>query len=156
MSKFLLQSHSANACLLTLLLTLASNLDISLANFEHSCNGYMRPHPRGLCGEDLHVIISNLCSSLGGNRRFLAKYMVKRDTENVNDKLRGILLNKKEAFSYLTKREASGSITCECCFNQCRIFELAQYCRLPDHFFSRISRTGRSNSGHAQLEDNFS
>jgi len=137
-----------NAWLLTVLLTLASHLHLSLGNHEHTCrSGFNRPHPRGVCGVSLALVIDNLCAAMqrGG---FLARVVHKRearDTSNhVNEKMRGIMLNKKEAFSYLSKREATGSMTCECCYNQCRLFELAQYCQHAPRLFTRRSRRGRT------------
>lgn len=149
-----MNSQYTNICFLTLLVTLASNLDFSLAGFEHTCSPYQRPHPSGLCGPALIEVIPTLCTALGGS--VYSKMRSKRDIDHVPEKMRGILLNKKDAMSYLTKREAGGhrSITCECCYNQCNIVELLQYCSLPS-LFHRRSRAGSNNrnSHQNQLED---
>ena len=45
--------------------------------------------------------------------------------------LQGIILGKREAVSYLTKRSSGTTfqgIVCECCYNQCAFEELFQYC----------------------------
>lgn len=46
------------------------------------------------------------------------------------DQLKDIIMGKTEAFSYLQKRSdyQKKGIVCECCYNQCSILELQQYC----------------------------
>jgi len=124
--------------LLTLLLTLTSHLHVALSNYEHTCSAGNQPHPLGVCGPALTRVIDTLCDALE-RRGFLARYMSKRDTRphHIHEKMRGILLNKKQAFSFISKRSASGGIACECCYNQCHLYELAQYCHMPHHMYSK-------------------
>ncbi len=43
--------------------------------------------------------------------------------------LQSLLLTKKDAMSYLVKRQGDGqNIICECCYNQCTLTEMLQYC----------------------------
>ncbi|XP_059169871.1 molluscan insulin-related peptide 3-like [Physella acuta] len=114
-------------CLASVLLALLHNIGVTQGGYEHTCSYHSRPHKRGLCGKRLADMVEYLCYSGFGN--YMSKVVRKRNAEIVIDEnLRGILLNKKEALSYLTKREVRGSITCECCYNRCTQSELLQYC----------------------------
>lgn len=65
-----------------------------------------------------------LCSLVGVELR--------EETESISSRLKDILLGKKEALSYLHKRQASygtQGITCECCYNACNFYELLEYCQ---------------------------
>ncbi|XP_076467062.1 con-Ins Im2-like [Babylonia areolata] len=144
-------------------------------SYEHTCTLATRSrgaHPYGICGKNLARIVSILCAPRGyvGNwftkrsaskrpasraKRFASRSDVigdaglgpTRDAGFVNEKLRGILLNKREALSYLQTRDhnnnnnnkhrepratrrafGSQGITCECCYNRCSYYELLQYC----------------------------
>ncbi|CAG5135945.1 unnamed protein product [Candidula unifasciata] len=119
----------SRACLFTLILTLVQHVGITEANHERVCDYRSRPHDNGLCGSNLADMLRLLCSM---NSNHFTKYIVKRQTEkSLDDSLRNIMLNKKDALSYLAKRETSGSIICECCYHQCHVMELLQYCDLP-------------------------
>ncbi|KAK0052605.1 molluscan insulin-related peptide 3 [Biomphalaria pfeifferi] len=116
------QSTMAYVSRLLLLLTLAHSTSVTVAEYDHTCNVLSRPHRNGRCGRLLVDTVNLLCNSFSG-------LLVKRDTtERVNENIKHILLNKKEALSYLTKREARGSIVCECCYHTCTISELLKYC----------------------------
>nr|AQS80518.1 insulin-like 2A precursor [Charonia tritonis] len=111
-------------------------------SYEHTCTLSTRSrgaHRNGICGDNLARIVSLLCSPRG----YVSNWFNKRsapnrpDDSSVEHNLRGILLNKKEALSYLHKRVPRGTrgrsygsqgITCECCYNRCTYYELLQYC----------------------------
>uniref|UniRef100_A0A0K8TUG5 Ctr_Y2L_1 conopeptide n=2 Tax=Splinoconus TaxID=2056757 RepID=A0A0K8TUG5_CONTD len=133
---------SSPPVLLTLLLSLlALQLCAVYGSYEHTCTLATRSrgaHPSGICGRNLARIVSVLCTPRG----YVSNWFTKRSAPNnpaetfVDQKLRGVLLNKREALSYLHHREpraargtfGSQGITCECCFNQCTYYELLQYC----------------------------
>jgi len=138
----------AQICVYTLLLTLIQHTSFTLAGLERRCN-YLdrRPHPNGVCGSNLNALISTLCSAFsgGGDR---SSYLAKRDAEKseIDENMRGIMLSKKDAFSYLAKRELSGqNIVCECCYHQCNYYEMLQYCPLPGNRRTRSLDQSQAN-----------
>ncbi|KAL8608728.1 hypothetical protein ACOMHN_067426 [Nucella lapillus] len=129
--------------LLSSLLALHFNCCAVYGSYERTCTLATRSrgaHPNGICGKNLAQIVSVLCTPRG----YVSNWFTKRSAPNkprqdgdfVNRNLRGILLNKKDALSYLHKREpratrrnfGSQGITCECCYNRCSYYELLQYC----------------------------
>ncbi|KAH9503690.1 hypothetical protein Btru_067162 [Bulinus truncatus] len=117
------QSTMCNISRAVLILTLALSAHLSSAGYEHTCSSILtRPHRNGRCGRVLTDTVILLCNSF-------SRFLVKRDTEReVDQKLKGVFLNKEKALSYLTKREARESIVCECCINSCTHTELIEYC----------------------------
>ncbi|BFZ24639.1 hypothetical protein BsWGS_27678 [Bradybaena similaris] len=144
MSKFLNYMLS-RACILSLLLTLAQHAGVTLADPDKTCDYLSTPRVGGICGHHLANLLSMICESLQNSHAF-TRYIVKRQTEkSLGDNLRSIMLNKKDALSYLAKREATGSIVCECCIHSCSVFELVQYCDLPSHYRNIIAQNSNNN-----------
>ncbi|KAL8619036.1 hypothetical protein ACOMHN_020734 [Nucella lapillus] len=130
------------------------------AGYEHTC--YLanrnRPHPKGLCGSNLPNTLRQVCQHLG--RGYAGGLFGKRANNDIGmdagaeeqeegeqgEKLRGVLMSKRQAMAYLekrkrlpdgffglshllmTKRVEPQGITCECCYNRCNLNELLQYC----------------------------
>lgn len=145
-----LASRPAPVWLVATLLTVCWRMDTALANFEHTCSGVdieWRPHRHGKCGNSLRETVDTMCRFFA--MPSLSKFLVKRDTSAQTSgkmgKMGSILLNKKEAMSYLTKREAHQSITCECCYHSCSYMELLQYCNVPERFFRGSRRQNRQD-----------
>lgn len=137
MAKIVHDQNVSCVCFCAVLLVLAQFTDYALANYEHTCDFQSRPHPRGFCGSALSDIIHNVCTS--ATARLLNRYMSKRDADTApGERMRKIILNKKEAFSYLSKRETRGSIVCECCHNSCLISEMLQYCNIHAYLSRRV------------------
>nr|P80090.2 RecName: Full=Molluscan insulin-related peptide 3; AltName: Full=MIP III; Contains: RecName: Full=Molluscan insulin-related peptide 3 B chain; Contains: RecName: Full=Molluscan insulin-related peptide 3 A chain; Flags: Precursor [Lymnaea stagnalis]AAB28954.1 insulin-related peptide III [Lymnaea stagnalis] len=112
------------AFMVTVFLTLLLNVSITRGTTQHTCSILSRPHPRGLCGSTLANMVQWLCST------YTTSSKVKRQAEpdEEDDAMSKIMISKKRALSYLTKRESRPSIVCECCFNQCTVQELLAYC----------------------------
>jgi hypothetical protein len=134
-----LQQKLAPACTLALLLVLALYSQEASADYEKTCNYLSRPHRRGLCGASLADVIADLCSNFAQPAHTSMTRITKRKADMRNsESLKEIMLHKKDAFSYLAKRQTTGTITCECCYNACSVDELLQYCDV------RIFRSRRS------------
>ncbi|KAK3096599.1 hypothetical protein FSP39_001578 [Pinctada imbricata] len=108
------------------------NMHTIFAGFERICTGNERPHPQGICGSYIPETLHLLC---------MGSYNipVKRDNDyqsNYRDHLprlsplQGIIIGKRDAFSYLGghRGHREVGIVCECCYNQCAYDELQQYC----------------------------
>ncbi|RUS88969.1 hypothetical protein EGW08_003305 [Elysia chlorotica] len=141
-----------------LLLTLALLTRSGEAGLSHHCDFFQRrPHPNGLCGRRLPMVLNSLCQQftrlltrgspqtkdaakravhLGGETEGhdshvtpLAKDLALEEDSSL--RLGDVFLERKSAMSYLSKRQVRGGIVCECCYNQCSVMELLQYCALP-------------------------
>ncbi|GFR87518.1 insulin [Elysia marginata] len=157
----------------TALLILSLQTKGSEAGLMHICDfNQRRPHPNGICGRRLPLVLAGLChrftmlmrnsgSAKTTRKRSAAasasdmelsndllqdkedqmqllapiiKDMTPGDeaaTGPTKDQLESIFLDKKSALGYLAKRDDSGDIVCECCYHQCSVLELLQYCELP-------------------------
>ncbi|CAG5135825.1 unnamed protein product [Candidula unifasciata] len=136
MTKFLNFALS-RAGVYILILTLVQLVGVTHADLERVCDYRSRAHHEGFCGANLDNMLHLVCSGLNVN--VPSKFIAKRQTDNFqNINLRSIMLNKKDALSYLAKRENPGNIVCECCYNPCTIYELSQYCDLPSHVTNRF------------------
>ncbi|KAL5010790.1 hypothetical protein ScPMuIL_013095 [Solemya velum] len=87
------------------------------------------PHAQGLCGSQITEIVKLVCGTRGYNERPVKRSEDEEEIDRV-DQLKDIIMGKTEAFSYLQKRSdyQKKGIVCECCYNQCSILELQQYC----------------------------
>nr|AQS80519.1 insulin-like 2B precursor [Charonia tritonis] len=139
---------------LLMLLLLALNVLWVQGGYEHTCTLATRrqgSHRAGICGSRLPKVIQQVCRVMGrgyagatveGRKRSARLQKLSRTTRDASfdENLRDVLLNKREALSYLKKRSTRLStrgrlgrfgtqgITCECCYNQCSLSELLQYC----------------------------
>ncbi|XP_050391399.1 con-Ins Im2 [Patella vulgata] len=125
-------------CPLVLLGVLFLNLGTVLGHLEWTCTlETKREAPRGVCGRRLPDLLSLVCVSFGGYRE---KWFRKRSDEDTAHNLKNIILGKRDAFSYLSKRRSSygeQGITCECCYHACSFRELRQYCKDPNQIKKR-------------------
>lgn len=121
-----------------------------LGGYEHICSSRTYEDiPKGaLCGSKLADAVSVVCGGLGNVYRSMR---TKRDapsdvttfrkrSEIVNLKTLnpaakqspsvGGIVDKRKAATYLKKRNMydQKGIVCECCYNNCEIFELQEYC----------------------------
>uniref|UniRef100_A0A098LY04 Ubs_11 putative toxin n=1 Tax=Unedogemmula bisaya TaxID=746885 RepID=A0A098LY04_UNEBI len=134
-----------------LMVALGLLLQVLVAHsYEQTCNSETReegPHPQGICGSNLSEILWVLCSD-GHNsgRRSNRKRAADPESDDTAGKgrLRGLLLSKRQALSYLKKqktskegigydrklqkRQQSQGIVCECCYHHCSYNELIEYC----------------------------
>ncbi|XP_063403492.1 molluscan insulin-related peptide 3-like [Mytilus trossulus] len=102
----------------------------TLAGLDKTCTSEARDHQHGLCGRGLSETLQLICMGQY-NIPVPGKRDVDEDQYPRVSRLQGIILGKREAFSYLSKRSSAirfQGIICECCYNQCGYDELLQYC----------------------------
>ncbi|KAK7106883.1 con-Ins Im2-like [Littorina saxatilis] len=134
---------------LLVLWVLALQVSTAAGGYEHTCDLNTRlrgAHSGGVCGRRLASLVAMLCEDRGhaGRYNHPDKRSVRDTTGLVDERLRGILLNKREALSYLNtrvedtrvargarakRRSGVQGITCECCYNVCSMNELYEYCK---------------------------
>nr|ABU82759.1 insulin-like peptide 1 precursor [Tritonia tetraquetra] len=99
------------------------------ANLEHVCSpSHFENQQIGICGDRLATSVQFICQYAVSSARYLVKRSYPRD---IDKEIHDIMLNKKDALSYLTKRSGYQGIVCECCINSCSVNELIQYCEPP-------------------------
>ncbi|XP_067675462.1 con-Ins Im2-like [Haliotis asinina] len=102
-----------------------------LGDWEHSCSlETKREGPQGICGSRLPDVLDLVCRVYGG---YTEKWFRKRSDEDSKNRIKDIILGKRDALAYLSKRSTSSfgeqGITCECCYHRCSYSELRQYCK---------------------------
>ncbi|BFZ23978.1 hypothetical protein BsWGS_27017 [Bradybaena similaris] len=118
-----LSNQLTRACILTLLLTLVQHAGRAEGAPDKICDP-LNPKPaRGTCGQQLADLIAMICAALQSqNRNEPTGQVVTRPS---------LMLDRRDALSYLAKRQTTGYIVCECCIHACDYNELLQYCNLP-------------------------
>nr|QHI00148.1 insulin-like peptide [Sepia latimanus] len=144
---------SSTVCMGTFLLaTLLSivNWQVVNAGLEHTCNEEtirQGPAQGAHCGVEIPNILQLLCAPAGYNERMSDRQRrnlvpTSRAVGRRGNGLRDIIISKRQAKSYLTKRDRNWTgIVCECCYNKCILEELLDYCKDPSHFKSQQLRS---------------
>ncbi|XP_063401955.1 molluscan insulin-related peptide 3-like [Mytilus trossulus] len=107
-----------------ILVLLSTQLLVPFVVTDRICNSQSTPHPFGVCGSELSNIMQLICGDRGFNSRMSKRGEVIEDT--TDSPLHGIILGKRKAMAYITKRRTH--IVCECCHNSCEFSEMEQYC----------------------------
>ncbi|BFZ20731.1 hypothetical protein BsWGS_23770 [Bradybaena similaris] len=117
-----LSNKLALACVLPLLLTLIQHAGLGAT--DKICDPDNPQPARGICGQQLANLVSSICSYV---EALTEARPTRRDVSGQD-----VMLGRKDALSFLSKRQRTGYIVCECCIHYCDVYELLQYCTIPD------------------------